>query len=274
MLKHNWSPFVGGPQSHGQMLSAGNYEWPFELMLSGETSESVEGLHQTSLSYHLKATVSRGKLAKNHHAYKRIRIIRTLDPSALEFNHAMSVENIWPNKIEYSIVVPQKAIVFGSTIPMDLRFTPLLKGLDMGDIKVKLVEIQEFSVPGFATAAARQHKTERDVSSWTVKVSREAHWQDNIEETGQEGWALSEKLALPKKLTQCIQDCSAHGIKIRHKLKLTVALKNPDGHVSEVCITLSQLETRWDANSFASFEQPYPSRYSSRPTCLSTTKVI
>ncbi|KAI1872376.1 hypothetical protein JX265_001367 [Neoarthrinium moseri] len=237
VLKHNWSPFVGGPQSHGVTLSAGNYEWPFELMLPGDTAESVEGLYQTSISYHLKATVSRGKLAKNPHAYKRLRIIRTLDPTALEFNHAMSVENIWPNKIEYSVVIPQKAIVFGSAVPLDMRFTPLLKGLDMGDITVKLLEIQEFSVAG-QNSTSRTHKTEREVCSWTFGVNREQNWQDNIEETGQDGWTVTKELPLPKKLAKCLQDCSLHGIKIRHKVKLTVALKNPDGHVSELRATL------------------------------------
>lgn len=231
ILRHTWPAFVGGP--HGQILAAGNYEWPFELLLPGETAESVEGLYQTNIAYHLKATVSRGKLAKNHHAYKRVRIIRTLDPTALEFNHAMSVENIWPNKIEYSVVIPQKAIVFGSVVPLDMRFTPLLKGLEMGDITVKLLEIQEFSVQNVG-AASRSHKTEREVCTWTFPVKREEHWHDEIEETGQEGWAVSKELPLPRKLTKCLQDCSVHGIKIRHKLKLTVALKNPDGHVSEV----------------------------------------
>ncbi|KAI0133562.1 arrestin domain-containing protein [Xylariales sp. AK1849] len=237
VLKHTWPPFVAGSQNHSHTLSAGNYEWPFELLLPGDTAESVEGLFQTNISYGLKATVSRGKLAKNYHAYKRVRVVRTLDPAALEFNHAMSVENIWPNKIEYSVVVPQKAIVFGSTIPLEMRFTPLLKGLDMGDITVKLFEIQELSVQGYTTST-RSHRTERDIETWTFEVDKQEHWQDNIEETGQEGWTVKKELPLPKKLTKCLQDCSVHGIKIRHKIKLTVGLKNPDGHISELRATL------------------------------------
>lgn len=233
VLRHSWNPFVGGPQTHGQVLAPGNYEWPFELLLPGETAESVEGLYQTNISYLLKATISRGKLAKNHHAFKSFRIIRTLDPTALEFNHAMSVENIWPNKIEYSVVIPQKALVFGSNLPLEMRFTPLLKGLDMGDITAKLLETQEFTVSGNG-AASRTHKSERDVCSWTFGINKEDNWNDNIEETGQDGWTVSKELPLPKKLTKCLQDCTVHGIKIRHKVKLTVALKNPDGHISEV----------------------------------------
>ncbi|KAK8098584.1 arrestin [Apiospora kogelbergensis] len=237
VLRHSWPPFVFGNDHHSHILAAGNYEWPFELLLEGNTLESVEGLYQTGISYFLKATVSRGKLAKNLHAFKRVRIIRTLDPAALEFNHAMSVENIWPNKVEYSIVIPQKAVVFGSNIPLEMRFTPLLKGLEMGEITVRLLESQEFSVPGIG-ALPRIHKAEREVTNWHFEVKRNDHWQDNIEETGQEGWKVTRDLPLVQKLSKCLQDCTAEGIKIRHKIKLTVALKNPDGHVSELRATL------------------------------------
>ncbi|KAI1504707.1 arrestin [Biscogniauxia marginata] len=236
IMRHTWPPFVG-ETTHHNTLVPGNYEWPFELLLPGDTAESVEGLYQTGITYVLKATVSRGKLSKNLHAHKRLRIIRTLEPAALEFNHAMSVENIWPNKIEYSVVIPQKAVVFGSNVPLEMRFTPLLKGLEMGTISVKLIEIQEFTVSGYAIAT-RLHKHDREVTMWSFEVDREHHWQDNIEETGQEGWVINRELPLPKKLNKCIQDCTAHGIKIRHKLKLTVGLKNPDGHISELRATL------------------------------------
>ncbi|KAI0378969.1 hypothetical protein F5Y04DRAFT_272257 [Hypomontagnella monticulosa] len=236
ILKHTWPPFVG-ETSHHNTLAPGNYEWPFELLLPGDTAESVEGLYQTGITYMLKATISRGKLAKNVHAFKRLRIIRTLEPAALEFNHAMSVENIWPNKIEYSVVVPQKAVVFGSNIPLEMRFTPLLKGLEMGNITVKLIEIQEFSLQSYPVPT-KSYKHDRDVISWNFEVPRDQHWQDNIEETGQEGWVINKELPLPKRLSRCIQDCSVHGIKIRHKLKLTVALKNPDGHISELRASL------------------------------------
>ncbi|KAI8958731.1 hypothetical protein F5Y11DRAFT_359762 [Daldinia sp. FL1419] len=236
ILRHTWPPFVG-QTTHHNTLAPGNYEWPFEYLLPGDTAESVEGLYQTGITYVLKATISRGKLAKNIHAFKRFRIIRTLEPAALEFNHAMSVENIWPNKIEYSVVIPQKAVVFGSNIPLEMRFTPLLKGLEMGVITVKLIEVQEFSVQSYQVPI-RTYKHDRDVTSWNLEVTREQHWHDNIEETGQEGWVVHRELPLPKRLSRCIQDCSVHGIKIRHKLKLTVGLQNPDGHISELRASL------------------------------------
>jgi hypothetical protein len=223
-----------GHDGRGATLPAGNYEWPFEYNLAGDTAESVEGIPEASISYRLKATVARHKLAANVHAYKHLRVIRTLDPAALEFLHAMSVENIWPNKVDYSIIIPQKAVVFGANVTLQMRFTPLLKGLEMGTISAKLVEIRDCFLQGASGVKIREHRVEREAASWKFEVTREQHWHDTIEDTGQEGWVFEKKLNLPKKLRLCIQDLNQHGIKVRHKVKLTVALKNPDGHVSEV----------------------------------------
>lgn len=237
ILEHRWAPFIG---THGKSMTlpAGNYEWPFEYTLPGDTAESVEGIPEASITYRLKATVGRGKLAYDLHTYKHLRIIRTLEPGALEFLHAMSVENIWPNKVDYSIVIPQKAVVFGGLVTMEMRFTPLLKGLELGDVTAKLVEVRDCCLTGSTGFSIREHKAEREVAIWGFKVTREEHWQDMIEDTGQEGWAVTKKLNLPKRLRQCIQDLNHHGIKVRHKIKLTVALRNPDGHVSELRATL------------------------------------
>jgi len=249
IYSHRWAPFagVGSPdpvssntlatQTKGTVLQAGNYEWPFELMLPGDMTESIEGLREAAITYKLKATIARGLLSSDSHVYKRLRIIRTLDPSALEFLHAMSVENIWPNKVEYSIVSPQKAVVFGSTIPLETRFTPLLKGIEIGEVTVKLIESHDVSVKTNAHSH-KEHKKERELMVWSVPMTREEHWQDMIENTGQEGWVMTTALALPKKLGKCVQDVNTYGIKVRHKLKLVVTLKNPDGHMSELRATL------------------------------------
>ena len=230
---------------------------------------------EASITYRLKATVGRGKLAYDLHAYKHLRVIRTLEPGALEFHHAMSVENTWPNKVDYSIIIPQKAVVFGGQINLSMRLTPLLKGLEMGKINVKLVELRETCVTGPTGMSIREHKLERDVQKWEVEVQHEHHWHDMIEDTGQEGWMIGKSLDLPKRLRQCVQDVNLHGIKVRHKLKLTIALKNPDGHISEVCTTLvvswRNKKKRLDTDSH-SYEQLCPSRFLSRPMLHSMTK--
>ena len=221
-----------GGDAKGTVLAAGNYEFPFEYMLPGDTCETLEGIPEASISYRLKARVVRSRLASDIHTYKHVRVIRTLEPSALEFLHAMSVENIWANKVEYSITVPQKAVVFGGTLPLEMRLTPLLKGLELGDIHARLMEIRD-CVATSSSSRNKECRFEREVGKWKFGAATH-HWHDTIEDTGQEGWIIEKKLDLPKKLRQCVQDFTRHNIKVRHKVKLTVALKNPDGHISEV----------------------------------------
>jgi arrestin-related trafficking adapter 4/5/7 len=194
----------------------------------------VEGIPEASITYRLKATIVRGKLSYDLHTYKPLRVIRTLESGALEYLHAMSVENIWPNKVDYSILIPQKAVVFGTVVPLEMRFTPLLKGLELGEVTAKLIEHRDVTLTGASGLILRERRTERDVATWKFDITREECWHDMIEDTGQEGWTIEKKLNLPKRLRQCVQDINHHGIKIRHKMKLTVALKNPDGHISEV----------------------------------------
>lgn len=196
-------------------------------------SESVEGLSDSHIIYKLKATVARGKLAYDLHAYKPVRIVRTLDSADLELSHAMTVENVWPNKIEYQLVIPQKAVMFGTAVQLELRFTSLLKGLRIGEIKCYLVETQELSLPSATTLTDRSWKSERRVDEWSFELS-EDHYQDVLNEHGQDGYVFNHNLPLPKRLRRCLQDVDIHGIKIRHKVKFNISLHNPDGHISEV----------------------------------------
>ncbi len=199
--------------------------------------------------------------------------MRTLDSSALEFLHAMSVENIWPNKVEYSLVIPRKAIAFGTFIPLEVRLTPLLKGLDVLEISARLLEIHDIVLQGPTARRLCEHRRERQVASWAIDITRERYWGEIIEGTGQEGWFLVATLELPRKLGRCLQDVNAHGIKVRHKLKIVVSLKNPGGHISEVRIASpfptcgSQL-----TDHVCSYGRPFPSPSSSHQTSRWTRK--
>ena len=70
-------------------LPAGNYEYPFSVIIPGSTPESVEGLPDSYIIYRMKATIERNILAQNFVARRQVRIIRTLDTASLELAHAM-----------------------------------------------------------------------------------------------------------------------------------------------------------------------------------------
>ncbi|KAJ5435089.1 Immunoglobulin E-set [Penicillium cf. griseofulvum] len=218
-----------------EVLPAGNYEYPFDVVLEGSMPESVEGLAETWVMYRFKAEIGR-KYVKDIVARKPLRIIRTLDPSALELSHAMSVDNIWPNKIEYSISTPTKAIVFGTAITVDFKLIPLLKGLRIGQITSQLIESHDLTLnPEDPDAIRNTYKTTR-----TILTDEHELDEDNIEiidETA-EGYQCTRILDMPQTLTRCLQDTDTKGIKVRHKLKFRIQLHNPDGHISELRATL------------------------------------
>lgn len=71
-----------------EIIKAGNYEFPFDIVLPGSLPESAEGLSETWITYRFKAEIGR-KYAKDVIVRKPLRIIRTLDAGALELAHAM-----------------------------------------------------------------------------------------------------------------------------------------------------------------------------------------
>ncbi|KAJ5773226.1 Immunoglobulin E-set [Penicillium paradoxum] len=218
-----------------EVLPAGNYEYPFDVVLEGSMPESVEGLAETWVMYRFKAEIGR-KYVKDITARKPLRIIRTLDPSALELSHAMSVENIWPNKIEYSISTPTKAIVFGTSIHVEFKLIPLLKGLRIGQITSQLLESHDLTLnPEDPDAIRNTYKVTR-----TILTDEHQLDEDNIEiiDESAEGYQCTRILEMPQTLTRCLQDTDTKGIKVRHKLKFRIQLHNPDGHVSELRATL------------------------------------
>lgn len=218
-----------------EILAAGNYEYPFDVVLEGSMPESVEGLSETWVMYRFKAEIGR-KYAKDIVARKPLRIIRTLDPSALELSHAMSVDNIWPNKIEYSISTPTKAVVFGTSIQVDFKLIPLLKGLRIGQITSQLMESHDLTLnPEDPDSIRNTYKTTR-----TIITDEHELEDDSLEiiDEAAEGYQFTRFLDMPQTLTRCLQDTDTKGIKIRHKMKFRIQLHNPDGHISELRATL------------------------------------
>ncbi|KAI5778173.1 hypothetical protein EDC01DRAFT_377124 [Geopyxis carbonaria] len=226
--KH-WT-FIEGSQ-HGYTLAPNNYVYPFSTPLEGTMEESVEGLGNTHVIYRFKVKVTRGKFNHDITAKKHLRIIRTLAPTALELTQTMSVENIWPNKVEYSISIPSKAVVFGTSIPINIVLVPLLKGLTIGKVICQMKQTQTFTIPAPKNLT---HTEQKHILGQTFDTGR-------LEEEGDEDfgrWVMQERITLPKSLNNCVQDCELEGIKIRHKLKFVIQLHNPDGHMSELRASL------------------------------------
>ncbi|KIX03967.1 uncharacterized protein Z518_07520 [Rhinocladiella mackenziei CBS 650.93] len=232
-FEKNWT-FRDPGKGKTEVLPPDNYEWPFQCILEGALPESVEGLKDAWIIYRLKAEINR-KRGRDIVVRKPLRIVRTLDSNALELAHAMSVENIWPNKIEYSISIPNKAVAFGSFVQVDFKLISLLKGLVIGNVSTQVKEEQEFIVDpewGISALGSGVTKYDRVIATDLYRINPEN--DEQIIDEVAEGYQFSRYLELPKSLNQCLQDCNVKGIKIRHKVKFNVQLHNPDGHISEL----------------------------------------
>lgn len=165
---------------------------------------------------------------------QHLRIVRTLAPGDEALSTTMSVENIWPEKCNYSISTPHKACVFGTLIPLDISISSLLKGLSVGAVTCQLRELTTFQTKFPAPLNKKQGSRVVQSIIFDETMFEEA-------EDGSERWIMHAKIPLPRSLAKCVQDCEVGKIKVRHKLRISVQLNNPDGHTSELRASLPVL---------------------------------
>lgn len=218
-----------GSKPHNYTLVQGNYEFPFSAILPGDIPESVEGLPGASVIYKLEATIDRGKFQHPMVAKKHLRVVRTLATDSIELSESVAVDNTWPNKVEYSLTVPSKAIAIGAGLPITLLLIPLLKGLKLGQTKITLYE--HYSYIGYVPPV---HNGERVIVEKIIPAP-----DDDDPEFQFDKWQINTTLRIPPSLSKCTQDCDiSSNIKVRHKIKFAIGLVNPDGHTSELRASL------------------------------------
>jgi hypothetical protein len=156
------------------------------------------------------------------------------------------VDNVWPNKIEYSISTPTKAVMFGTAIRVEFKLVPLLKGLRIGQTTSQLIESHDLTLnPEDPDSVRNTYKMTRTILTDEHDIDENAI---EIIDEAAEGYQFTRYLDMPQTLTRCLQDTDTKGIKIRHKLKFRIQLHNPDGHISEVSESLRQGQCEGHAN--------------------------
>ncbi|CCC67455.1 hypothetical protein NCAS_0A08970 [Naumovozyma castellii] len=234
--------------SNRHTLQRGNYEFPFSVILPGSLEESVEGINDASVTYYLEANVERHKQT-DLTCRKVLRVVRTMASDAVEISETTAVDNTWPNKVDYSISVPTRAVAIGSTTPIDISLVPSLKGLRLGPIKISLLEYIQFcgSTGGVIHQERIVNKLKLKDPLGHVAILKRQKEEYNEEESEQEElldefqdrWEVSALFNIPANLSKCCQDCNIlTSLKVRHKLKFVISLINPDGHISELRATL------------------------------------
>ncbi|KAF1850345.1 uncharacterized protein K460DRAFT_274180 [Cucurbitaria berberidis CBS 394.84] len=236
----NLFPVEGGNKNKAHKINAGYHEWEFTFKMPNNLDQSVEGLPTNWVVYNLKASVDRGYMSKQLSAHSHIRVIRTLGRDLLETMPMEQInEDIWANKLAYKITVPQKNYIIGTNITADFVLIPLRKGVEISTVKMELIESRQL----FADYAGRRISHQTDIQ---VAVT-EGDMPENsarlvpsgIEEADElfdESHRFSMTLDLPKSLKHCRQSVDTENIRLTHKLRLYVNLKNPEGHTSQLLV--------------------------------------
>ncbi|KAG8906713.1 hypothetical protein FRB99_006311 [Tulasnella sp. 403] len=263
---HDWS-LLEGTKSHKHTLKAGKHVFPFQLNIDDTFPSSVT-IGSSSIQYRLRATVVRSSLTSNWVAQRPIVILRSFSPEALEFNQTLEIENTWPGKIMYSVMIPHKAFAAGDFIPVSLKFTPLVKGCSVVAIEATVKQylsiktkaavplqdartvakanfvIQEGRAvelssshrlprpsPNFASGSGLSSSSAEADSVTSSPASHNLSLGSDDLPRGDNEIDTSLRLALPSWATPSNM---AEPITVHHKVKWSITLSNLDGHTSEL----------------------------------------
>ncbi|KAL3481048.1 HECT-type ubiquitin ligase-interacting protein apyA [Aspergillus californicus] len=233
-----------------EVLASGEHTYPFNVVLEGSLPETLEGFKDAAISYNFRAEIGR-KQGKDMHLRKPLRVIRVPTPGVGE----ITLDEIWAEKIAYRIDIPSKVVAFGTCLDVNYLFSPVVQDLKIEYIESQLVEVREVAIDSSDLSSGRP-------SSTTILASDRYTIDDSTKSLA--GYQFSRSLPLPKTLGHCVQDIDTMGIKVKHQLKIIARMQNPDGHCSELRLTipvsvyLSPYYPAWEGASFVAEAIPLP----------------
>ena len=217
-------------------IAPGVHEWRFKFVLDPYLPESVEGLANSFCVYDLKAEIDRGYMSKALFAEKHVRIVRTLGRDTTEtVPLPYSNEDTWRDKLWYHIYIPTRYHIFGTSITVEFILCPLLKGVEIGKIKMEILERVQLKTDG---GKLKDHSKDVVVASHEQDMPPNV-MPERVEETSgipDQSHHFKVTLPLPKSLNKMRQSVDTEHIKIFHNLKVYVNLHNPDGHISQLLV--------------------------------------
>jgi hypothetical protein len=233
-------PVECGGKNKPHKINAGYHEWNFSFKMPSNVDQSVEGLPTNWIVYNLKAHVDRGYMSKQLSATSHIRVIRTLGRDLLESMPMEQInEDIWANKLAYKITVPQKNYIVGTHITADFVLIPLRKGVEISTIKMELIESRQLFADYAGRRISSQHDTQVAVKEGDMPENSTRVVPEGVEDADalfDESHRFSMTLDLPNSLKNCRQSVDTENIRLSHKLRLYVNLRNPEGHTSQLLV--------------------------------------
>ncbi|KAG6820277.1 hypothetical protein H0H93_002889 [Arthromyces matolae] len=139
---HDWS-FLEGEKNSSHTLKAGRHLFPFQLRIGGSLPSTISSpaFGGAAVTYKLRAQIVRsGFFHQTYHTGIPVHIIRSFAPEAMEYQQTLEIENTWPEKLMYSIMIPHKAWAAGDKLTALMKFSPIAKGVCVLDIQTTIYE--------------------------------------------------------------------------------------------------------------------------------------
>ncbi|KAG6865481.1 hypothetical protein C0991_002193 [Blastosporella zonata] len=144
VCSHDWS-FLEGDKHTSHTLKAGRHLFPFQLRIGGSLPSTIASpaFGGAAVTYKLRAQVVRSGFFNHWQTYQAglpVHIIRSFAPEAMEYQQSLEIENTWPEKLMYSIMVPHKAWAAGDKLTALVKFSPLVKGICVLSVNTSIHE--------------------------------------------------------------------------------------------------------------------------------------
>jgi len=222
------------------VLEPNNYEFPFEICLPKGTPESVQGVDDCFIRYVLRAethasggdnlTISREVRVRKAYTTCLLREtsvsfvnIYQIYQTFVAADMIQEYGNIWPEKIIYNASIPNSAVPFGSSIRINFLFVPLMKGVELVTIELRLIETHYITKPLPATRSREALVDKYEVPPW-----------DDLDISPDDGYSfqVSRSFRLTKSTMHCLQSTANTVLQVKHKIAVVITLLNADGHKS------------------------------------------
>ncbi|KAH6951400.1 hypothetical protein DER45DRAFT_635441 [Fusarium avenaceum] len=221
---HQWDAFtttdqVGKPSKQGKQ-----YEWSFELFVSGDQKETFKGCNRCSITYILEASTIHYDTTESSYTFAPIRIIRSPAFSSYELMDPTTVQGKWAERAEYNVSIRHRAIALGGLIPIDAQIVQLSPTAKV--IKARFYLRERHAVEDKHSMNCVDYEGQRIVTEWPLELddTRLLHsWQ--------------QCLHLPRALRNCSPDFSLCGVAISHTLHFEVTM-NTNGTITEEEISM------------------------------------
>lgn len=103
-----------------------------------------------------------GLTHRDLHAVHPVHIVRGFGPEALEYQQTLEIENTWPEKLMYSIMILHKAWAAGDRVTAVVKFSPLVKGARVQSVTTMINETVKLFGRGGAQETTRHDFVGKD----------------------------------------------------------------------------------------------------------------